>query len=239
VAIRLPPSSGPRRSSNPQMSMRRRTKGGAHRTVNDPERRPRYSRARTMVPSVDAPMNWISLRSMTSAVAPRAMARASARDRAPSVEMSCSPVSQTTVGPASAPAPGARARSGTVKYEEPTGTLALSYLKRYEYRSAPGWPFPPPNGVRHSRDRSRSRLRLAGTSSASADRRPPELGPGAGTDRRRSSPRRAALGRDDDRDREPQPEGARYPPRAGADVGAERVPPTAGQEIERLSGHRP
>jgi hypothetical protein len=42
---------------------------------------------------------------MTSAVASRAMARASARHRAPSVEMSCSPASQTTVGSAPTLAP--------------------------------------------------------------------------------------------------------------------------------------
>ena len=96
--VGLPPSSalGPRRSCNPQISMRRRIKGGADRTLNVPERRRRYSRARTMVPSVDAPMNWSSLRSMTIAVASRAVARASARDRAPSVEISCYSVSHTT-----------------------------------------------------------------------------------------------------------------------------------------------
>ena len=37
-------------------------------------------------------------------------------------------------GAGSAPAPGAVARPGTVKYEEPRGTMALSYLQRGERR---------------------------------------------------------------------------------------------------------
>jgi hypothetical protein len=113
-----------------QMSMSRRALGEGDRTLKDRDQNRRGSRARTMTASVDRPMGSASLRSTTTPASSRAMARASARHSAPSVEAPCSPRSRTTVRLASCPGgPGAGPCLETLTDEGPARTMALSYLK--------------------------------------------------------------------------------------------------------------
>ena len=92
--------------------MSRRALGDGDRTVKGRDQNRRNSRARTMTASVESPMGSASLRSTTIAASSTAMARASARHSAGSVEASCKPRSRTTLGLAPRPAPGADALLG-------------------------------------------------------------------------------------------------------------------------------
>jgi hypothetical protein len=87
------------------------------------------SLARAMVLSVGAAMNSTPLRSTASAAGWRAMVRDSFSRSAPSVETSCSPASQTTMGSGSDPRGG---REGTVQKKDPAWAIELSYLRRCE-----------------------------------------------------------------------------------------------------------
>ena len=141
---------GARRCSRRQMPMMRRTKVEGERTVNERDRWWRNSRAATITPRVEAHMSSTSLRSSTMGASLSAMAHAKVRHSEPSVEMSCSPRSQTTVGHVSGRVPDSGRRSGTVNNEDPAGPMALLLtqalrVSRYqglEYRPRPVifWP---------------------------------------------------------------------------------------------------
>ncbi len=124
-------------------------KGDGDRTVNDAERWLRNWRARTMTSSVEEPMSSTSLRSRTSPALSRAMARASVRHSALSVETSCSPQSRTTMGRPSDPLGPRGGRSGRVKKEDPAVAMAFptsgatkAAYQGLEYRPEPAntWP---------------------------------------------------------------------------------------------------
>ena len=74
----------------------------------------------TITPSVDALMSSTSLRSTTMAASLAAMPHANTRRSSPSVAMSCSPRSQTTVGRVSRPAPTSETRKDETECEDLT-----------------------------------------------------------------------------------------------------------------------
>ena len=74
----------------------------------------------TITPSVDALMSFTSLRSTTMAASLAPMTHAKTRRSSPSVAMSCSPRSRTTVGPVSGPSTGSESRKDETECEDLT-----------------------------------------------------------------------------------------------------------------------